>query len=106
MRQTMRWTFLQTFIMCVSVFVCSDASRANDWGPFSLRLSEDMTEQQVINVIGYQPNQVTLETCGNQSSNGPWECRILIFGSKYNGLTILERRNGPFWVVNSWFVDP
>jgi hypothetical protein len=102
----MRRTFLHSLIICVSIIVWSDTSYAFDWGPFSLRLSEDMTEQQIINAIGYQPNQVSLETCGTQSSLGPWDCRILIFGSKYNGLTIAERRSGALWVVNNWWMEP
>jgi hypothetical protein len=102
----MRRTFLYSFIICVSIFARSEASYGFDWGPFSLRLKEGMTEQQAINAVGYQPNKVEQKTCGQDAVGGAWACRVLTFGDVYGNLRILERRAGSSWVVNSWTVFP
>jgi hypothetical protein len=86
-------------------------SKAFDWGPSSLRLSEDMTEQQAINAVGYSPNKAELSTCGTESARGPWKCRVLTFGESYNNLTVFERDDGDdtigrLWVVNHWVLVP
>jgi hypothetical protein len=83
-----------------------EAASRFDWGPYSLRLAEDMTEQAAISAIGYQPNKVERKTCGADTSGGEWECRILTFGNNRSSLTVFERRSDELWVVNSWMVDP
>ena len=77
-----------------------------NWGPFSLRLSEGMKEQEAINAVGYLPSKVELKTCGTESTQGAWDCKILTYGDLYSNLTIFERRSGGSWVVNSWLVRP
>jgi hypothetical protein len=77
---------------------------AEDWGPYSLRLSEGMTEQQAINTVGYLPNRAEQDTCGGNTTSGEWSCRILTFGDRRNNLTIWERREGEVWLVNNWNV--
>lgn len=77
-----------------------------DWGPFSLRLSEGMTEQQAVDAIGYGPNRAELRTCGTDKAGGEWDCRILTFGDQSSNLIIYERRSDQLWVVNSWRVYP
>lgn len=102
----MRQTFLYSFIICVSIIARSEAGYGFDWGPFSLRLAEGMTEQEAINAVGYRPNKVDQTTCGANSAGGAWDCRILTFGDLYGNLMVLERRSGSLWVVNSWIVFP
>jgi hypothetical protein len=96
------------FFACMTLCWISVPSpaAATDWGPFSLRLSEGMTEQDAIAAIGYQPNMVESETCGTNSKRGAWDCRVLTYGNRQNNLTILERRSGGSWVVNSWSMFP
>jgi hypothetical protein len=77
-----------------------------DWGPFSLRLSEGMTEQQAIKAIGYGPNRAELSTCGADTADGEWNCRIITFGDQYSNLTIYERSSDEGWIVTSWRVHP
>ena len=89
--------------MCASPV---EAASDIDWGRFSLRLSEDMTEQQAISAVGYKPNKAELTTCGAESRDGPWQCRILTFGNNYSSLVVYERRSGELWVVNNWIVLP
>jgi hypothetical protein len=83
-----------------------DARQRLDWGPSSLRLSEGMTELEAINAIGYQPNKAELETCGTESSNGAWQCRILTYGTNSSSLVVFERSSDEGWVVNHWIVVP
>jgi hypothetical protein len=96
------------FFACIVLCWISAPSlaAATDWGPFSLRLSEGMTEQQAINAVGYQPNRAEVEICGANSKKGPWDCRVLTYGDRHNNLTILEQRSGDSWVVNGWRVFP
>lgn len=93
-------------ILC-SISVPVHAEGLN-WGTISLRLSEDMTEQQVISAIGYLPDKAEQTTCGQRSSTGSWDCRVLTFGDRrrFNYLEILMRRSDGLWVVNSWEVKP
>ena len=80
-----------------------------DWGPSSLRLTQDMTEQQAVDAVGYRPNKAELTTCGTEASSGPWTCRILTFGNRRKNLTVFQRDAGDdtigrLWVVNHWVV--
>jgi hypothetical protein len=77
-----------------------------NWGPFSLRLSDGMAEPEAINAIGYQPNKAERTTCGTESSNGEWQCRILTYGNDDSNLVVFERSSDEGWVVNSWSVYP
>jgi hypothetical protein len=59
-----------------------------------------MTEAEVISALGYRPDVVTLETCGQGSRKGPWQCKIY----RFSDLRVLFRDEDGVWVVNSWFV--
>jgi hypothetical protein len=81
---------------------CADA----DWGCFSARLGEDMTEREVTNTIGYRPNKVEMETCGSQTPR-PWACKVYTFGGFYSRLTVFFHRDDDgTWIVNNWSVSP
>jgi hypothetical protein len=74
--------------------------RCQDIGCLTLQLREDMTEAEVVSILGYRPGVVTLETCGQRSNRGSWDCKIYRFGT----LRVLFRRTDDGeWVVNSWF---
>ena len=75
------------------------APRCQDIGCLSRQLRENMTIEEVISAFGYQPNMVTLETCGQHVTIGGWQCKIYHFG----GLSVLLRNADGIWVVNSWF---
>jgi len=94
------------FIACVCIVCFCTTGYGYDWGPFSLRLQEGMTEQEAINAIGYSPNKVEQRTCGSDSVGGSWSCRILTYGDFYGSLTVYEQRSGGLWVVNGWQVYP
>jgi hypothetical protein len=76
-----------------------------DWGPSSLRLSEGMTELEATNA-GYRPNKAELTTCGTESTNGAWQCRIITYGNDSSSLVVFERSSDDGWVVNHWIVLP
>jgi hypothetical protein len=76
--------------------------RCQDVGCLSRLLREDMTEAEVTSAFGYQPNIVTMETCGQQSDHGSWHCKIYEFGGGLHVLLVLFRNEEGIWVVNSW----
>lgn len=72
----------------------------------SQRIREDMTEDQVVAAAG-RPTRVSVETCGQTSSKGPWRCKIYNYaGPTYSDavLTILFSEYRGAWLVNSWKV--
>jgi hypothetical protein len=73
------------------------APRCQEIGCLSQQLREDMTESEVISTLGYRPDVVTLETCGQQSTRGSWRCKIYRFGS----LRVLFRDDDGSWVVTA-----
>jgi hypothetical protein len=103
----MRYAFLM-----ITALVCNIAhAQEVNWGYLSMNLAEDMTEQQVINMLGYQPNKVELDTCGQKSRDGPWQCRIYTFGmalytSQELKIYFYKSRQDSRWRVNSWSVFP
>lgn len=102
----MRRTFLALLSSVLLLFVWSDASYAFDWGPATLQLRKLMTEQQAIQAIGHQPNKAEQSTCGTESPQGAWECRILTWGDLSSNLTVYEVQIADAWVVNNWSSYP
>jgi hypothetical protein len=77
-----------------------------DFSTYGGRLDEGMTESQVAQAMGFQPNMVTLETCGYDSKNGAWQCKIETWGSPCKGdLRVYFVKAGGVWVVNNWDAD-
>jgi hypothetical protein len=92
---------------CIILCLVSAPSRAQvNWGAMSLRLSENMTEQQVINAIGYSPSKAELKTCGQRSATGSWDCKIFTYGGGSTFLLVYMHRSGNSWIVNGWTVYP
>ena len=89
------------------------AARADvDWGYLSANLRENMTEQEVMNAIGYRPNKVEQNVCGAQTPHS-WDCKIYTFGYcmfpiTAGCLTVYFYRDDEegIWRVNSWNVEP
>lgn len=104
----MRYILLRILTIFFCVWVCSGTVYATgDWGPYSALLSPNMTEKQVINAIGAQPNKVELQTCGGHSQSGAWQCKIYTFGDFYSNLSVMFYEDKPNrWRVNSWSVYP
>jgi hypothetical protein len=98
---------LAIFVM-LPLWLSSALAQRVDMGVLTSRLNDDMTEQQVIQALGWRPNTTEQQTCGNQSSTGSWNCRVLRFigGGSGNTLTVLFARNKEnVWIVNSWFMS-
>jgi hypothetical protein len=61
-----------------SLFIASTVALTNaqqyDWGAYygqrSALLRDGMTEEEVVQIFGYQPNKVDLTTCGQVTSGG------------------------------------
>ena len=95
-------------LACLSIFAAVPNALAQQFNPgaLSLRLSPNMTEQQVEGALGYRPNSSQLMTCGSQTP-APWECLIWIFGSTMQNLRVTFQNVNGTWLVNSWYVfDP
>ncbi len=86
-----------------SVVFAQDCYPTN-FAPFGAKLDEDLTEAQVIAITGFQPNTVSLDTCGQKSKGGDWSCKIETWGGACSGqLIVYFRKNADgVWVVNNW----
>lgn len=85
--------------------VCSlpIAAKANVYDNASLRLSTDMTENDVVNSIG-RPTRITMDTCGGNNGIPTWQCKIYTYiYSNRNRLDVFLTYHGN-WEVNSWHV--
>lgn len=105
----MRRSWLHMSFACLGIVAWADTALADvDFGFLSARLSPEMTENQVINAIGYRPNKVELSTCGNQSPSGPWRCKIFTFGWPKSNIRVIfyEDQSKHIWHVNNWSVYP
>jgi hypothetical protein len=97
-----------------SLFIASTVALTNaqqyDWGAYygqrSALLRDGMTEEEVVQIFGYQPNKVDLTTCGQVTSGGAWSCKIYTYGNLYQNLRVTFERIRGRWVVNSWNVFP
>jgi hypothetical protein len=76
-----------------------------DWGEKSARLDLGMSEQQVMNAVGYRPTKVEMDTCG-QNTGKPWQCKIHTYGSWQYSLTVYFSQSSydGTWHTNSWNV--
>jgi hypothetical protein len=63
----------------------------------SKQLQQGMSEAQVTEMR--EPDSITMETCGQNSRAGAWQCKIYHYGSL--SVTFNNARGG--WTVNSWF---
>ena len=104
----MRRPWLYPLLILLNMVWATRAFADDEWGVLSGRLSPRMTEQQVMNAIGYRPNKVELKTCGTDSPGGAWQCKIYTFGGLYYHLTVYFQQDDTdqFWRVNSWTVYP
>jgi hypothetical protein len=75
-----------------------------NFAPLGAKLNEDTTEAQVVGALGYTPTAVSLDTCGQKSDSGPWQCKIEMFGGDCSGsLRVYFRKTKDgVWVVNNW----
>jgi hypothetical protein len=80
-------------VVAVDVLLGTASFAQSVWGSKSALLDLGMTEQQVMNAIGYRPNKVEMQTCGQSSQGGPW---VLFEQSPRDGA----------WRTNSWSVFP
>jgi hypothetical protein len=62
----------------------------------SKQLAPGMTEAQVSELR--EPEKITLQTCGQTSGSGPWQCKVYHYGS----LVVAFPATQSGWVVNSW----
>jgi len=76
-----------------------------DAGRVSQRLQTSMTQEQVINAIGWTPDSVEMETCGGQTGQS-WQCKVLKFGTSNNNTLYVYMipTTATDAVVSSWRV--
>lgn len=95
------------------LFVVGSSAPAQDrhvpWAQFK-KLDEDLSMDEVERLLG-EPTAITQETCGSDTPNGGWSCRIWVYwicdNTECRGNTqykvLFRRSKGPGWVVNSWY---
>jgi hypothetical protein len=88
-------------------FLSTVAVGDDDWGAVSIRLSPGMTEQEIMKAVGYRPNKAEVKTCGGNTRDGGWMCKVYTFGyaAKYLQVVFSEASSG-VWIANSWSVYP
>lgn len=101
------------FLFCLVVaLVAATASSAQqqqqpNWGAKSALLDLGMTEQEVMKKIGYAPNKVEMQTCGQQTTTGAWKCKVHTYGLTFNHLTVyFSQTDDGMWRAASWNVYP
>jgi hypothetical protein len=101
---------MRTLIFCAicALDLCvSTAASAQNWGDKSARLDLGMTEQQVMTAVGYRPNKVEMQTCGQNSAGGAWTCKKYTYGNLYDGLVVyFSQSPDGSWRANNWDVYP
>jgi len=83
-------------VMCI-VAGCADVHGA------SRRLNVGMTEQEVTTTVGYQPESVSVSTCGTNTPH-TWQCKSYMYGGGMLGTLMILFAEGSdgVWRVNSW----
>jgi hypothetical protein len=99
--------FLPTIALMLTFVLGLPAYADEDWGQLSSKLAPRMTEQQLMQAVGYRPNKVEVQTCGGNTKDGAWMCKIYTFGYPASHLTVRFYEDGVNkWYVNSWDVYP
>lgn len=101
-----RHVIVALIALALSVTSFPSYAQQVDWGQKSALLNLGMTEQEVVRTVGYGPNKVEMETCGQNTSAGAWSCKIYTFGNFYGSLTVTFAQDGSLWIVNNWSVSP
>jgi hypothetical protein len=99
------WLAAALLLMATLEFGSVSTASAGPLGDASARLNTAMTEQQVVQTVGSQPDKVEMKTCGSATKQ-PWTCRTYTFKSFFfeERLIVFFRQAGGAWVVNSWSV--
>ena len=94
-------------ILAALTFATSSAAQTVNFPAMGIRLQEEMTENQVIQALGYSPNAVSLETCGSDTPH-PWSCKVYKYGNVFSGeLHVLFGKNASgIWTVSAWTTTP
>jgi hypothetical protein len=102
----MKFLFLCIIIALDLVATTSSAQQAVNWGAKSALLDLGMTEQQVMNTVGYRPNKVEVQTCGQQTANRAWTCKIHTYGLQLSNLTVFfsQSPDDGTWRASGWKV--
>lgn len=76
-------------------------------GALSLALEPGMTEDDLERLQPLQPYSASLETCGQKSQSGEWECKTWEYGDGTNALEVwFYQDNKGVWRVNNWEYNP
>ena len=102
----MRLLFLCIVIALNFLTATSSAQQSMNWGAKSALLDQGMTEQQVMNTVGYRPTKVEMQTCGQQTGAGAWQCKIHTYGLPMSNLTVFfsQSPDDGTWRVSGWKV--
>ena len=74
-----------------------------DAGRASQNIRVGMTEPQLIEAVGQEPDQVEMQTCGAATSK-PWQCKVVTFFGHAVGNNLHVYMSPSDSTVNSWNV--
>jgi hypothetical protein len=81
----------------LALTACTDPHAASG------KLQPLMTEEQVVQAVGANPDSVTLSTCGTLTAQ-PWPCKTFRYHQGMSALFVTFHQQGSYWVVNNWSV--
>ena len=104
----MRLLFFCAIIALVATPASSEQSLRDYLGAKSALLDLGMTEQQITNTVGRRPSKVEMQTCGQQTKQGAWTCKMHTYGTEWVNLTVAfgQSPEDGTWRANSWSVRP
>ena len=64
-----------------------------------------MSEDDLYRALNARPDRVTFDICGQNRESGEWTCKMDVFGSAFDNLTVNLRKRGGVWRVEDWMVN-
>jgi hypothetical protein len=86
-----------------AVLLPSAVHAASPMEAATLRLERGMTEQMAISAVGIAPTSTMMQTCGQTSGTGPWNCKTVIYGDmRSGGLATYFQQTRRGWLLAGW----
>ena len=107
MRQRLAHLVRVLSVACAAAFatdvgLCGARAGTFDLGGKSRALDQNMSERDVMTVLGDDPQAVELKTCG-AGTTMPWTCKVVLYVDRRYHLQVMFARTGDgTWHVREW----
>jgi hypothetical protein len=99
--------------LCRDVASCRTDMEADDTPspppkpPFDAQASSNLlkpgeAQADVHSALGWMPGHTNLETCGQETAGGSWQCLNEYYQGPNGTLDVVYRQEDDGWVVNAW----